>query len=151
MKWAELHLVVKSTDLDPVFGIILCVILHPSCKPHLVIDELRTVNYVRHFHAFEVEPLSVRSVVVTTPCKLADYNVVGNYQPFHSSANYNGRSTDKCPEVNGACQVIIISARQKCQIELWIELELESVRLLMNLQVALAVVVALVKDNAQDS
>ena len=66
---------------------LLVMILHPSCKPHLVTDELRTVNYVRHFHAFQVEPLSVRSVVVTTPCKLADYSVVGNYQPFHSCMN----------------------------------------------------------------
>ena len=43
------------------------------------------------------------------------------------------------------------SQTKMSDIELWIELELESVRLLMNLQVALAVVVALVKDNAQDS
>ena len=70
--------IVKLTSDEPVFGVIICVVLHSNVEPQLVIDNLETIGYNNHFCAYEVKPLSVRCVTVTSPGELADQNIVNH-------------------------------------------------------------------------
>ena len=78
----------SSEDLDPVFGVILCVVLHLDIEPQLVVDNLKTIGFDDHFCAYEAKPLAVKCVTVMSPGELADHNIVGSYQPFNSTSNF---------------------------------------------------------------
>ena len=78
---------VKSTDTDPVFGVILAIITFVDIDVMLVMETLETVGFDPHFHAYEVKPSSVRCVVVMPPTDLLDHNIVGSYQPFSDCRN----------------------------------------------------------------
>ena len=70
---------VRSTDIDPVFAVILDIITCVDIEIMLSIETLETVGFDHHYHAYEVGPSSVRCVVVMPPTELFDHNFVGSY------------------------------------------------------------------------
>ena len=75
----------KYNGIGPVFGMICDIILNDFCEPLLIVEPLETIQFKRHFHAYEVLKAPVRSlVVVKQQSDLADHHVMGFYQPYIS-------------------------------------------------------------------
>lgn len=78
-KYTKHSCVVKYDELHPLFGIIEDIVLLNG--PILILEQLETVSYCKHFHAYEVKKTPVKR-----QDSLADFHQLGIYQT-HDSRN----------------------------------------------------------------
>ena len=89
MTWIQLQgtkytkgcvVVLDTSEVQPIFGIIIDIILITADKPYLVCEVLTTEEFSAHLHSFVVKRVAKPvPIVFCQPNELSDYHTLGLY------------------------------------------------------------------------
>ena len=71
--------VLDSTEILPIFGIIINILLIKPAEPYFVCEVLDTEKFSSHFHSFVVQRTKPIPIVFCKPDDLSDYHTLGLY------------------------------------------------------------------------
>lgn len=71
--------VLDSSDILPIFGMIINILLIESDEPYFVCEVLDTEEFSSHFHSFIVQRTKPIPIVFCKPGDLSDYHTIGMY------------------------------------------------------------------------
>ena len=80
IKYVEDSVVVLDTsEILPVFGIIINILLINSREPHFACEQLHTEEFSVHFHCYIINRDRPIPITFCTPTELSDYLTLGLY------------------------------------------------------------------------
>ena len=81
-------IVITSSDLVPIFGVIQDIYITGTDIIHLVTKELHTIAFVNHFHAYSVSYINPAEFQTTRVSNLYDYHPLSLYIDSTSNIMY---------------------------------------------------------------